>query len=129
LAWLLSTKRSARCNILDLVKVADVLEKVAAYIDATEAEKQDNINNSRSKIASLLQENYEDATGEILDDDVVSKIASADVDILTAIDRLTQRDDSELGSASSIKSASAPVTKKEQAEAAEDHFAEFCLNS
>ena len=115
--------------MLDLVKVANVLEKTAAYIDAVEAEKQDKIDSNRNKIAAILKDKFEEDTGETLDDDVVRKIASADVDILEAIDRLTQHDDSELGSASSIKSASAPVTKKEQAEAADDQFANFCLNS
>lgn len=115
--------------MLDLVKVANVLEKAAAYVDAIEADKQDRIDSSRSHIATLLQEKYEDATGDTLDADVIDKIASADVDILAAIERLTQRDDSELGSASNTKSASAPVTKKEQSEAADDKFAEFCLTN
>jgi len=115
--------------MLDLEKVADVLEKAAAYVDAIEAAKQEFIDSSRSKIAAALQEKYEEETGETMDESVLGKLASADVDILATIERLTQRNDSELGSASIIKTASAPVTKKEQVEAADDQFAEFCLNS
>ena len=115
--------------MVDLEKVASVLEKAAVYIDTIETSKLQQEMENRNKIAGLLKDKYEEATGDILSDDVIHKLAAADVDILDAIERLTQHsDNAELGVASLEKSAASPITKKEQAEAADDRFADFCLN-
>lgn len=111
-----------------LEKIADVLEKAAAYIDAVEGEKEDIIKADREKLASLLKDKYEAATGSPIDEAAVEKLASADVDLLEAFDRLASaHSSSEMGGPADRTDSSRPMSVKEASEGAEDRFLNFIL--
>lgn len=111
-----------------LEKIADVLEKAAAYIDAVEGEKEDIVRKDREKLASLLKDKYETATGTPIDEAAVVKLASADVDLLEAFDRLASaHSSSEMGGPADRRDTSRPMSVKEASEVAEERFTNFLL--
>lgn len=112
-----------------LEKVATVLEKLAVYMDAMEAEKADAIRENRDKLASLLKDKYEEITGDTIDDDVLQKLSQADVDVLSAFDRITESGGSDLGSPSDLRDGTAAMTTKEAAEAADDKLIDWIMSS
>ena len=66
---------------LDLNKVADVLEKTAAYLERAEAAKLAEDRESRVQAASDLAEKLANVSGENVDDDIVEKLSALDPDI------------------------------------------------
>jgi len=115
-------------NKLELV--AEVLEKTAVYLDAVEHEKSKEISQNREKLSELLRDKYENITGDIIDDDVLDKIANADVSVLAAFERLTSKTaaDDDLGSPADRTDSSAPKTVKEAAEVAGENFENWVMS-
>lgn len=109
--------------------VAEVLEKTAAYLDAMEHEKAEDIRKNRVKLAELLGDKYESITGDTIDDDILEKIANSDVDVLAAFERLTSKtaSDDDLGSPADRTDISGAQTPKEAAEAAGDNLVNWAL--
>jgi len=112
----------------DLNHVADVLEKVALYLDATEAEKVAAVQADRVKVAEMLRDRIETLTGDAVDEDTLQKLASADLDILSTLDRLAEATGGDLGGPSDRRDSSEPLTKKEAAEAADESFLSWVLS-
>ena len=114
-------------------KIAVVLEKAAAYLDAIESDKQSAIKAERDKLASILKEKYEEATGEAVSEETLSKISHADVDLLGVFERLTdaaaEKTASDMGTPAERRDTNAPMTTKEAAEAADDHFVDWVLSN
>lgn len=115
---------------MELVKVADVLEAAAVYLDAVEAEKQAAIRAEREQIIAAIGEKYAEATGEDITDDILRKLANADTGLLGAFERFAETSTektAELGEPSDRRDLDTPMNKKEEAEAADDRFLEFVL--
>lgn len=112
-----------------LEKVATVLEKLAVYVDAVESEKIKNIEENREKLAELLRDKYEQVTGDTIDDETLRKLSNADLDVLATFDRITEAGNSDLGSPSDLRDVSAPLNKKEAAEAADETLLNWIMSS
>lgn len=115
-----------------LLKVAEVLETAAATLDAQEAEKTAAVKKARENAASAVAAKFAEATGEDLPEEVFSKLASSDENVLSTVQKLLDKkaeDSVESMGHSSDKSAShVPMTKKERRQAAWDNFGNF-INS
>lgn len=115
---------------VELEKLATVLEKTALYLDALEGEKSAAIQAEREKLAEVFKEQYEEITGEPIDEEILAKLANADVDILSAFGRLTDAgsNSGDLGSPGEPVDPAAPMNKKEASEAADQRFLDFCMS-
>lgn len=71
--------------------VANLLEKVAAYIDQEENVRTQAIQTERKKIAQALNEKIATATGEELNPELLEKIAAADPNIIDTVIKLAER--------------------------------------
>lgn len=119
-------------KIMDLHKIANVLDAVADYIDAHESEKQAQVDAAKESLIVSIGEKYAAATGEEISDDLLKKMASADVPLLEAVVKVaeTKKDIDQLtmGEPSDRRDFSAePENRKEAAEAAEDRFLQWIL--
>ena len=72
----------------DLNKVADVLEKTAAYIEAVESNKLAQEVAKRTKAASALADQLTDVTGEHFDQDMVNKLAGLEPEVADVLSKL-----------------------------------------
>lgn len=109
------------------LQIADVLEKMANYVEAVEAEKQAAVATERAKVLHAVKDKLAAITGEEVDENILNKLSSLDPEVFSAIEKLAARsDEQELGSPSDRRSAAAPMTKEEAAKAAEDRFASWC---
>lgn len=110
--------------------VANVLEKTAAFLDAMEHDRAEEIRGNREKLAEFLREKYETITGDTIDDDVLGKIANSDVDVLAAFEQLASKtaSDDDLGSPADRSDTSTPSTVKEAAEVAGEHFENWVMS-
>lgn len=115
---------------MNFEQIADVLEKTAAYLDALEATREETVANDREKLASILKDRFEEVTGDSLDDDAFRKLAQADLDVLSAFDKLVENHtaSSDLGGPSDRRDHSATLTVKEAAEKADEDFLNFLLS-
>jgi len=115
--------------MIHLEKVANVLDKVADYIDSIEATRVQEIQEHRQKLASILRERFQNLTGDHINDDVLDKIAKSDIDILATFQKLvdTEKIASDLGSPADALDATGPMTTKEAAAVAEDRFTQWIL--
>lgn len=110
--------------------VADVLEKVANYIEAHESEKRAEVQAVRSKLVSSIREKVSATTGEDLPEDVAGKLAQADPVVLSTLEKLALSSDPEtLGSPSSRPSNTNPssLSVKEQVKLAEERLIKFAI--
>ncbi|MGD9209169.1 MAG: hypothetical protein PVI90_00260 [Desulfobacteraceae bacterium] len=87
-----------------LLKTADVLEKLAEYLDQEEARRQEDIHAAQTKIAEDLKERFSNKTGDTLPNNLFEKIA-ADKDIADVFDKLAGREETpdNFGEASDIR--------------------------
>jgi hypothetical protein len=115
---------------MNLEQIADVLEKAATYVEAIESTKADAVAHDRQKLASILNERYEEATGESLDDEALHKLAGADLDVLAAFDKLAESHSSvsDLGGPSDRHDRSASLTVKEASDKADEDFLNFIVS-
>lgn len=112
-----------------LEQVATVLEKLAVYMDAMESEKADAIRADRDKLAAVLKDKFEEITGDTIDDGVLDKLSHADLDVLSAFERVTGAESSDLGSPSDMRDGSGAMTTKEAAEAADDTMLDWIMSN
>jgi hypothetical protein len=121
-------------------RLATVLEKTADYLDAQDAEKTAAAQNERRQLVTDFAEKYATATGEELSETTVEKLASSDVNLLTAFQKLAARVDGErtdviedLGEPGDMPDRD-PVYMTKKAElaaktqAAEDSFLNFVMS-
>lgn len=117
---------------MDLHKVADVLDAVADYVEANECEKQAHINAAKESLIVSIGEKYAAAVGEPISDDLLKKIATADISLLEVVEKVaeTKRDTNQLamGEPSDKRDFSAePENKKEAVEMADERFLQWIL--
>jgi len=115
---------------MDLVKIADVLDAMAEYVEAGESEKQAAANASKESLIVSISEKYATATGEAISDDLLKKMASAEMPLLEAMEKVAETkkdtDQMTMGEPSSRRDFSVePETKKEALEMAEDRFLQW----
>lgn len=111
------------------LKVADVLEKLAAYVETVQAVKNASLREQRDKVIEALRQKLSSATGEDIPADVLNKLGETDPDVLSVFDKLAADDvDGELGEPSQRKTASAPLNKDEAADMAGDNLVGFCVS-
>lgn len=72
-------------------KTAEVLEKMADYLDEEETHHQAGIRQERQKTASALGEKIALATGEELPSEVLQRIVESDQDVLDAFTKIAGR--------------------------------------
>lgn len=113
-----------------LLKVADVLEKTALFIDGQETEKQAAVKSVRDRAVKAFALKFAEATGDDLPEDVLQKLAASDEDVLSTVSKLVEKTGSveSLGASSDKTGSAQPMTKKERAEAAYSNFGNY-LNS
>jgi hypothetical protein len=94
--------------MLDLVKVAEVLEAAASYIEATETKQAEAENAVRGAEVSKLASRIRDAVGEDISPDILKKLAATNPEVTELLSRLAGGDrvDS-LGGPETTKTASA----------------------
>ena len=120
-------------------RLATVLEKTADYLDAQDAEKTAAAQSERRQLVTDFAEKYATATGEELPEKTIEKLASSDVNLLSAFQKLAAhvehvRDDTidDLGEPGDLPDGE-PVfmTKKAElaakSQAAEDSFLNFVI--
>lgn len=121
-----------------MLKVADVLEKTATYIDENEAARQEAARAERRRTADTLNEKIAAATGERLSDAVLEKIAASDQDVVEAVvklaERHAERPPEELGEPGDIRdnrvgtATTRAARIKEASQDADQHFLDW-INS
>lgn len=117
--------------MLDLVKVADVLDAAADHLEAIDAEKVSSVQAERKTRIDQLASKYAETTGEELPEGVRSKLASSDKDVVALINTMIQKQASTvevLGGPSSRGDGSEPQTVKEAADQAEDRFLSWIMS-
>jgi len=109
--------------------VADVLEKLAVYVETVQAEKKAGLREQRDKIIEAVRQKLSSATGEDIPEEVLSKLGETDPEVLSMFDKLaTETEDGELGEPSQRKTASAPLNKDEAVERSGDSLVSFCVS-
>lgn len=117
--------------MLDLVKVANVLDAAAEHLDAIESEKVSSAHAERQARIDTLAAKYAEATGEELPDSIRKKLASSDKDVVELVNSMIEKQAGAveaLGGPSSRGDGAAPTTVKEAAEQAEERFL-YWINS
>lgn len=74
---------------MDHKAIANVLEKVANYIDAEEIIKQSAATNTRNSTIDTLCAKFAEATGEEVDEELRNKLASADASVLGVLKKMS----------------------------------------
>ncbi len=115
--------------MFDLNEIADVLEKTANFLDCVGEEKQAAIRAEREKLLTVMCTKYAEATGEEVSPEMRAKVANADSDVISIIEKLaTTTSSDEMGSPSDRKDPAAPMTTKEASVAADDQFLDWVLS-
>lgn len=110
-------------------EIADLLEKVANYIDANEAEKQATVVKERKNIIDVMCNKFAEATGEEVSPELRQKLASTDESIISVFEKLaSSASPEELGAPSDRPGNSAPANAKEASVAADDRFVDWVLS-
>lgn len=94
--------------MLDLMKVAEVLEAAASYIEATETKQAEAVRATRHAEVSKVASRVRDAVGEEFSTDALHKLAETNPEVLHLLTRLAgdEHVDS-LGGPENVKTASA----------------------
>jgi predicted RNA binding protein with dsRBD fold (UPF0201 family) len=111
--------------MLDLVKIANVLDAAADHLDAIESEKVSSVQAERHAQIDTLASKYAEATGEEMPDSIRQKLASSDKDVVSLINAMVEKQAGRvesLGGPSDKEDPAAPTSVKEAAEAADDAF-------
>jgi len=69
------------------LQVADVLEKLADYLEASENAKEAEVVAARTKAASDVVQRLSEATGEALDSEAVDKLAAAGPEVMEILEK------------------------------------------
>ena len=114
---------------LELTAVADVLEKLAVYVETVQEQKNASLREQRDKIVEAVRQKLSSVTGEDIPADVLSKLGETDPEVLSVFDKLAvDKEDGELGEPSQRKTASAPLNKDEAVERSGDRLVSFCVS-
>ena len=111
--------------MLNLTKVANVLDAAADHLDAIEAEKMSSAHTARQERIDTLAAKYADATGEEMPDSIRKKLAASDTDVVELVNSMIEKQAGvieALGGPSTLSDNPVPTTVKEAADQAEDHF-------
>jgi hypothetical protein len=110
-----------------LLKVADILEKTAGYIDAVEGEKLAAEKTARETVVKTVAERYSAVTGETLSDEELSKLASDSAALGTVQKMLDKTGGAveSMGRPSKTAGAPIPANKDQARQAAFDRFGSF----
>lgn len=114
-----------------LFKTAAVLDQLAVFVDAQDADKQAAVKTARDRTVADLAAKFQDATGDTLPEDVLRKLAASDEDVLSTVSKLVEKTGSpveSLGGSGEKTGSFVPRTKAERAQAAYDNFGTF-INS
>jgi len=71
------------------LQMADVFEKLADYLEASEIAKEAEVTAVRTKMASQVAQRLSEVTGEELDIDAVEKIALADPSVMAILEKIS----------------------------------------
>jgi hypothetical protein len=114
---------------MDNAAIANLLEKLANYVEVNEAEKVAATTQERQTAVDAVCGKYAEATGEELDSDVRQKLATTDVGLINMIEKLAAPSlPDELGSPSDRRSQTAPLTSKEASAGAGERFLDWILS-
>lgn len=108
---------------LDLLKVADVIDAAATYIDEQETEKVSSATAEKRLKIDELASKYAAATGEEVSETLRGKLAAADGDIVALFRSLTEKNAGvvdTLGSSADRDDGEPVVTNVKEASAAAD---------
>lgn len=117
--------------MLDLMKVARVLEAAADHFDAVEAAKVAADQHERQSQISKLATVYAETTGEEMPETIRQKLAASDKDIVSLVNSMVQKHAGRvesLGSPSDLDDEPQVYTKKEASAAAEDKFLNWIVS-
>jgi hypothetical protein len=94
---------------MDLTKIAEVLEAAAGYIEAHETKMASAVKAAQKAEVSKLASQLQSATGEVISDSVLDKLADTSPEVRRYLERLSGADrvDSMGGPETSSKTASA----------------------
>lgn len=109
--------------------VANLLDKIANYIDAVEFQTQSELQQQRESLVDGVCDKFAEATGEEVSPELRKKLAAADESIISIVERMAATNTAEkLGAPSSRPGHGAPATIKEASQAADDRFVSWVLN-
>jgi anion-transporting ArsA/GET3 family ATPase len=117
--------------MLDLEKVATVLDAAADHFDAIEAEKASSARAERMLQVDEVASKYAEATGEEMPEDVRQKLADTPKDVVAFLRAMTEKQAGaveSLGGPSSRNDDPAPKTIKEAAAAADQRFLNWVMS-
>lgn len=116
----------------DLLKIADALEKAAAYFDSVEEAHAASVKTAHDATVKDLSAKYTKATGEELPAETLEKLASGDKAVLQTVETVISKTASAVESMgrSSERPGEAPPpqNKQERAKAAWDRFGQFATS-
>jgi len=113
---------------MSLEKIADVLDALAGYVDATDAEKTAEARVEKEALIASIGEKHAAATGEDISDEMLLHLSRVDTALLQTMDKVAgtrkeASDETTLGGPSDRGDLSVePTNKKEAAERADDQF-------
>lgn len=117
---------------MEFEKVADVLDKMADYVEAVESDAAASEDQQREGLIASIGEKYAEATGDDISDEMLKKLAQADPSLLQALEKIAetkQEDETSLGGPSDRRDRSAkPENTKEAAQDADDSFLDWILS-
>ena len=114
---------------MDHEALANLMEKLADYIDANEVEKQAATVQERSKVVDVMCSKFAEATGEEVSPELRQKLASTDESIISVFEKLaSSASPEELGAPSSRPGNGAPQSTKEASVMADDKFMDWVLS-
>jgi hypothetical protein len=103
-------------------QIADILEKMAVYVEAVDAEKRAAVKAERDRVISVVREKLSATSGEVVDEKIINKLADADPEVLAAIEKLAIAKNDELGGPSTRPANGIPTNKDEAVKVAGDRL-------
>lgn len=117
--------------MLDLEKVAAVLDAAADHLDAINAEKVSNVRAERRNQIEAVAAKYAEATGDVMPESIRQKLAEGSQDVVAFLQTMAEKQAGaveSLGGPSSRDDDPAPRTTKEAAVAADDRFLNWVMS-
>jgi len=118
--------------MVDLTKVAAVLDAAANHLDAIENEKASSVRVERQVQIDALAAKYAEVTGEEMPDSMRQKLAASDKDIVALVNAMVEKQAGHietLGKGSDKSDDKIPTTTKEATEQADQRFLNWIVSS
>ena len=114
---------------MDHNELANLLEKVANYVDANEAAKTATVVKDRTKLVDNLCVKFAETTGDEVSTELRQKLATSDASVIGILEKLAISASPESLGAPSNRPGKQhePRTIKEAAAQADERFANWCL--